>query len=129
MKKIRVILVVDDEVSILKSMARLLPSVFVVTVTTAANLSEMREKAKEAPPDLIIMDGDLRQGETGVDGIIQLRNLGCIAPIITHSANDRMVASMLHQGAVGALEKGAEVPKSLEALMLALSHTLTRTSR
>lgn len=126
MKAIRVILVVDDEIPILKSLTRLLQHVFVVTVTTAATLVEMQEKAKEVPPDLVIMDGDLRQGENGVEGILRLRTMGCTAAVITHSANDRLVARMITQGAAGSIEKGAEICKPLEVLTQALGYTLSR---
>lgn len=109
-----VVLVVEDEASLLRAMTRVLRPHF--EVLQAGSAAEARAAAGVRHLDLIVTDVTM-PGENGLDGLRRLRELGHRAPalIVTAAAEAEVHAAVREGLASAVLEKPWTVDELLSA--------------
>jgi two-component system nitrogen regulation response regulator GlnG len=116
-----VLLVIDDEASILHAFRKVFRNPG-LTVLTAASGGEGLELAARMPPDVVILD--LRLPDmSGLDVYRQLREGGVPAPVIfiTGHGSSETAIDALNQGAYAYLPKPLELTQIREVVASALA--------
>jgi two-component system nitrogen regulation response regulator GlnG len=118
-----VLLVIDDEASILHAFRRVFrdPGLTLLTASTGA---EGLELAARTPPDVVILDLRLPD-QSGLDVFRQLRERDVRAPVIFitgHGSSETAVEAM-KRGAFGYLPKPLELTQIRELVGRALAET------
>ncbi len=113
MKEKAHILVVDDSISMCRSMALVLKE-HGYAVSTAVDGLEAIDRVKEKPFDIIFMDVKM----PGMDGVETYKNIKQIRPdavviMMTAYSVDGLVEEALQEGAYGVLYKPLEMEKVL----------------
>ena len=114
------ILVVDDEPSIRRAIAKAFSN---ATVLEAATLAEALEHAQDGYPDVVLLDQQLPDGE-GLDSVARLRSIDPELPVVLltgHGSTDLAVEA-LKMGVTDYIEK----PFKLERLRLTVGGLLER---
>lgn len=117
------VLVVDDDLSVREGMGQLLAS-FGCECLAVDTIDDALAAVLKHPPDLLISDYRLREQETGVDGIVRIRELSGLALPAILVTGDTAPTRLrdAHQSGVQLLHK----PVAPEALKRAIFEALER---